>query len=272
MSFEVASIRQSNPESPSDSNIDLDYSDYSRYTGGLVKTNLSLIDYLFFAYKITDTSQLVSLNAQLPKWAQSERFHIEARAEGNPTKDQMRLMMQSLLADRFKLAIHIESQQLPVYALLLDKSGKTGTQLRPHSGEALCKTVPGDPTPTARPLIPPPSCGESIWQVNGLTHMRVMDFTMQQISGSLATPGENLGGLDQRPIVDRTLLHGRFDIDLEFLRESRGPRSSDTDPQYEISGPTFIEALQKQAGLRLVKQIAPVDVYVIDHIEMPSEN
>ena len=64
--------------------------------------------------------------ARMAKWVSDGMFEIDARAEGNPTKDQMRLMMQSLLADRFKLAVHFEAREAPVFDLTLVKQGRTG--------------------------------------------------------------------------------------------------------------------------------------------------
>ena len=77
---------------------------------------------------------------------------------GNPTKDQMRLMMQSLLADRFKLAIHTETKQGPVFALLLMKPGKTGPQLQPFADDGSCSAT--NPTPSTTPATQfPNTCG-----------------------------------------------------------------------------------------------------------------
>lgn len=73
--------------------------------------------------------------------ATTDRFDIQARAEGNPGKDQMRLMMRSLLADRFKLAIHHETRQVPAFAIVLVKPGKTGPQLQLHPNDAPCPTT-----------------------------------------------------------------------------------------------------------------------------------
>lgn len=72
-------------------------------------------------------------HAHLPKWFDSDRFAVEAKAAGPATKDQIRLMMQSLLADRFRLAVHFETQETPVTALTMVKPGKTGPKLRPHA-------------------------------------------------------------------------------------------------------------------------------------------
>jgi uncharacterized protein (TIGR03435 family) len=102
--------------------------------------------------------------------------------------------------------------------------------------------------------------------------MRMMAFTMEQIAGGLEQIGTLMGGLDHLPILDRTGLIGRFDINLEFLRQSKVPSSPTADSTPEDPAPTFVEALKTQAGLRLVKQTGPVDIFVIDHVEPPSEN
>jgi uncharacterized protein (TIGR03435 family) len=138
MSFEVASVRQD----PSGKFMTPPYSidsddDYSS-TGGLFTADAPLTTYISFAYKL---DQMHSMLSRLPKWASTEHFEIRARAAGNPTKDQVRLMMQSLLADRFKLAIHFETRELPVLALTLLKPGKLGLKLRPHAEGPACNVV-----------------------------------------------------------------------------------------------------------------------------------
>lgn len=271
--FEAASVRPIGPDWKSPSGvIDLDASDYSRYTGGLITANGLLINYIIFAYKIEDTSQYPLINAQLPKWAQTERFYLEARSEGTPAKDQIRLMMQALLKERFNLAMHHETRQLPVYALVLDKPGKPGLQLKPHPDDGLC-TMHDQPATTLHTAVPAPWCGPIYWKnVDGLTHMRIMDWTMAQIAGDLATTAVNMGGLDPRPILDKTGLSGRFDINLEFVRESRTPQPPVGGSGVQVSGLTFAGALKKQANLSLVKEIGPVDMIVIDHVDELSEN
>ena len=232
-----------------------------------------MVSYIIFAYKIEDASQYPLMQAQLPKWAQTQQFHVEARPEGSPTKDQIRLMMQSLLAERFHLAIHTETRQLPMYALLLDKPGKPGTQLHPHPDDALCTTMPDPSAPPVKNSTLRPWCGLIIFTDNPqLPHMRMMDFTMEQIAGGLETTGTTAGGLDHIPILDQTGLTGKFDIDLEFSRAPRPGRPPDPDAEPPEPGASFTEALKIQAGLRLVKQTGPVDVFVMDHIDPLTEN
>ncbi len=278
MAFEVASVRPKAAGTPYDysTNVDLDGSDYFRYAGGVVKTNGLLANYILFAYKIADASEYPRLLAQLPKWAQTTEFQVEARPAGKPTKDQMRLMMQTLLADRFGLKVHAETQHLPIYALVLDKPGEPGPQLQPHPDDGLCNVVPGQiatAESSGSRSAPVPSCQPIVWPAdNGMVHLRIDDWTMEQIAGELARDAPLMGGLDPRPIVDETGLKGSFDIDVKFLRPSRKPQPVGADGEAEAPGPTFVEALKNQAGLKLVKQTGPVDVLVVDHVEMPSEN
>lgn len=273
LSFDVASVRQSAPGATYVANVDLDSTDYFvRYHGGLVTTDGLLIHYILFAYKIQNLSQYQVIYAQLPKWAQTERFIVEARPEGSPTKDQIRLMMQSLLTDRFKLAVHTESRQLPMYALMLDRPSRPGPELEPTRDDGLCTKVP-DKTPPPDKNSLPPYCGLITFTDNPqLPHMRMMDYTMEQIAGGLETVGTAAGELDQIPILDRTGLTGRFDINVKFTRRPKVSQSTDPQSQPEEPGPSFVEALRIQAGLKLVKQIGPVEVLVIDHIEPPSDN
>lgn len=183
-------------------------------------------------------------------------------------------MMQSLLADRFKLVVHTEPRQLPIYALVLEKPGITGSQLQPHPDDSLCTKMPDKSASTTHGSVPAPFCGLIFWHDNGQMHMRMMDFTMQQIAGNLAAAGASMGGLDldHRPILDKTGLSGRFDLNIRFLGVSNASRPPAVDSQPEEPGPTFVQALKNQAGLRLIKQTGRVDTYVIDHVETLSEN
>jgi uncharacterized protein (TIGR03435 family) len=153
LAFEVASIRQISPDPAWVGNhFEINAQDQFVPTGGLFRANARLIMYLIFAYKITDSSQYDSLVAQLPKWGNIDQFVIEARAQGDPTKDQYRLMMQTLLAERFKLKIHTENRGLPVYALVLDKPGRLGPALQPHPDNAPCALKPEKPVRLFPPI------------------------------------------------------------------------------------------------------------------------
>jgi len=276
LEFEVASVRPIGPGSPASANLDLDASDYFRYTGGLVTANGLLTNYILFAYKIEDASEYPRIQAQLPKWAQSARFYLEARPDGSPTKDQLRLMVRSLLADRFRLALHTETHPLPAYALTLERPGSLGPGLQPHPEDGLC-TKPFDaasrlPGPSKPANSKPPMCALIVWPENGLTEMRIMAHTMEQIAGELTTVGVPMGGMDMLPVLDETGLTGGFDLTVDFARESRTPRTPDAESEPGPTGPTFMEALRKQGGLKLTKHTGPVTTFVIDHVEPLLEN
>ena len=94
-------------------------------------------------------------------------------------------------------------------------------------------------------------------------------MTMAQIAGAL--PIISIGTLD-RPVVDQTGLTGTFDLRIEFTPPANRPQSPGSTFQPDDAGPTFLEVLKEQLGLKLVPQTGPVDVLVIDHVEEPSEN
>jgi uncharacterized protein (TIGR03435 family) len=149
MAFDVASVRPNKSNDQANSNFPLGPGDGYVLNGGLfAATNQPLIVYIGFAYKLRQ-SDLPGLRA----WVYDDRFDIEARTNGNPTKDQMRLMMQSLLADRFKLAVHTAIKQGPVFALVVAKPGKTGPQLQRDSKP--CSTAPSPQVLAAAPAAAP---------------------------------------------------------------------------------------------------------------------
>src|SRR5258708_16168856 len=172
MMFDVATVKKNTtgPNFSRSSSFPLGPGDvYIPNAGRFQARNLTLLTYIKFAYKLSGDQEQFLL-PQLPKWATTDRFDIQSSVQGNPTKDQMRLMMQSLLAERFKLAVHYETRQIPMYALLLDIPGKLGPLLQQHPSDSPCATTPWvpSPPPTAPPQLIdarfPASCG-------GILHM-----------------------------------------------------------------------------------------------------
>jgi bla regulator protein blaR1 len=162
MAFEVASVKLPKPGMFTMPTFFLGLDD-AKPPGGRFSGNFSLASYIWFAYKLR-AFQFNEILAQLPKWA-NESYVIDAKADGNPTKDQMRLMMQSLPADRFKLRVDFETNEVPVLALTLVKPGKLVPKLRPHSEGPPCPdsfemTNPLTPAPPPKPgVVWPPQCG-----------------------------------------------------------------------------------------------------------------
>ena len=133
--------------------------------------------------------------ARLPKWVDTDLIEIDAKAAGNPTKDQMRLMMQSLLAERFHLAVHYETQEMPVYALTLIKPGTWGPKLIRHADGPPCD-VSGPQNPATGLSDPgadvfPPDCESqtSVPGKNGRMVQGSRNTTMALLAGFLARTG-----------------------------------------------------------------------------------
>jgi uncharacterized protein (TIGR03435 family) len=267
LSFEVASIRPASPDTNITSNLDLDPSDYFRYTGGPITASGELINYILFAYKVQDRSQADFIYKQLPAWTQ-QAYTLRATSESKSTKDQLRVMVQTLLAERFHLKLHSETRERPVYALLIDHQPAPG--ITPAPDDSLCARPLDQPKPPSHSTAPPRICQLIIVQKGALREARMMDYTLDQIAGNLILA--SLGALDPRPVLNRTGLKGNYDFDIVFLppQKQTGTLASEIAP--EEPGATFEEALKQQAGLKLVRQTGAVPVYVIDHVEPPTEN
>jgi bla regulator protein blaR1 len=273
MAFEVATIRPAKPDTFTPSNFPLSADDSYMPNGGRLSADFPLSTYIAFAYKLTLTpEQEKTMLADLPKWVGEDRFVIHAQAEGSPTKDQMRLMMQSLLADRFKLAVHFETREVPVFGLVLRKPGVTGPKLRPHAEGPPCDVHPSD-----APKLPaanvaevfPPECDSYMAKSGQNKEILVgsRNTTLELIAASLGLLG-HLG----RPIVDQTGLVGRFDFTIQWTPESNDAQPPGGEAQPESQGSTFLEALNEELGLKLKPTRAPLKVLVVDHVERPSDN
>lgn len=170
----------------------------------------------------------------------SELFQVLAKpAEGQtPSMEQFRLMLQTLLADRFHLQIHHVSKQFPAWNLIVNKGG---TKLKETSG--------------ASPTLNTTSLGRQ-----GIS-MAVTNQTIQEVID------KQLGGYSGRPVFDKTGLTGHYDFTLEWVHDPTAPLNA-----RESSLPPLPSALQEQLGLKLESTTAPFDTVVIDHAEKPSEN
>jgi uncharacterized protein (TIGR03435 family) len=173
-------------------------------------------------------------------WMNTERHNILAKAEGNPTPAQMRLMLRSLLADRFKLVVHKETREKPAFALVLARpDGKLGPSLR--RSEVDC-------SPSNRDKAPKGACGFRAGP--GILSSR--SATMDMLASELILTG--------RLVVNRTGLTGSYDLDLRWMPD-----------EFETSADLII-GLREQLGLKLEEIRAPVEVIVIEKAERPSEN
>jgi uncharacterized protein (TIGR03435 family) len=233
--------------------------------------------YISFAYKLQQT-QAKAAFAQAPKWVTTDGFEIEARAEGDPTKDQMRLMMQSLLSERFHLAVHFDTREAPAFVLTLAKPGKTGPNLRPHSEGPPCPEFAQPVTTPVNGDVFPRNCDtDQMRTTNGLRTIGYRNATTSLLATTIYFYGAMAGEVD-RPVVDQTGLDGNFDVTIKYvpgemerlrrLGALPNPDASPADPQ----GAAFLHAVREQLGLKLTPSKAPIRELVIDHVERPSEN
>jgi len=200
--------------------------------------------------------------AGLPEWVNHDRYLVEATAPLHATKDQYRLMMQALLAERFGVKLHFEQREMPVLAMTLIKQGKTGPNLIPHE-----KGVPCDAAPT--PEVYPPFCyGFSARPKGKGSEFGSRDSPMELIGKFLGSVAGETGEIS-RPVVDQTGLTGRWDYTLVIAQPFGGKPS---DALEEHPGPTVMEGMQEQLGIKLKPSRAMVPVLIVDQIHRPTEN
>jgi uncharacterized protein (TIGR03435 family) len=195
-------------------------------------------------------------------------------------------MVQSLLAERFKLKLHFENQQAPVLSLTLIKRGKLGQRIRPHSEGPVCPTKADDsellgiaPDRDVWPRycgavylapagLPSPQGANVVQKASEHDHMAGgRDLSMETIIGNF----NNLSYLG-RPIIDRTGLTRTFDFTLEWSPSPGDPIMRLNPANAEFVGITFPESVKEQLGMRLESIKAPLPTLIIDHIERPAEN
>jgi uncharacterized protein (TIGR03435 family) len=270
MAFDVASVKQNKSGAPAyraPSNFPLGGGDSYQPNGGLfTATDYPVSYYIRFAYKLTpyETSAMA---AGLPKWAKDERFDIDARAAANATKDQMRLMMRTLLADRFKLVVHSETHRGPIFAMVLATPGETGPKLRPHSND-LGPCGPFSTSASARlPGGLPSSCDVFLTLLDSHAQTSARNVSLEMIADYLPFPG--MGTFD-RPVVDRTGLSGLYDFTIEWTPETTA--APNTQAGQLGTGTTYLEALKEQLGLKLESTTGPIEALFVDQIEEPSPN
>jgi bla regulator protein blaR1 len=269
MTFEVASVKRGTPASGGHSNFPLTLGSSFGPVGNLMSVDAPLRTLIGFAFKVS-VGQTHFLISGLPDWVDSASFDVEARAPiATPSKDQFRLMVQSLLADRFKLATHREKRDLPIYALVLAKPGKTGPQLRPHVDDPTCGTVGRADAPPVSAQFAHLPCGATLMKPSdtpGRVQGGGLGVSLDYIAAFLTGTGFQ-GTAPDRAVLNQTGLAGDYDFWIEFA-----PQVSPNVGQPDANGPSFPEALQDQLGLKLIAKRAPVDVLVVDHIEEPAAN
>lgn len=265
LAFDVASIRESKAGEEQRTNVPLGPGDVYSPTGGQLNTrSVALLQYVAFAWRMTD-SQVSAFNEMAPQWAKDARFDIQARTDKTDvTKDELRLMMRSLLQERFGLVVHYESRTASVYALQLVKANTLGPHFREHTG-ACSKEFKGNTTAGQDADGYPDICGGLLLLPGSTgTHFRIgaSDLSMAVFVNSLGSWGD-LG----RPVVNDTGVTNKIDFFLDYI-----PPYVQATAGADVDGQGFQEALRKQLGLKLESQKQPVQVLVLDHIGRLTEN
>jgi uncharacterized protein (TIGR03435 family) len=220
-----------------------------------------------------------------PSWLETERFDITAKVPDGTPREQVPLMLQQLLIERFKMAIHKEKKEMPVYALVV---GKGGPKLQ--------KSEDAPAPPPAGPDGPGEAAGRGGrgpggFPGGGRGMIRLMPGKMDAKQINLGSFADMLSNMLDRPVIDETKLEGTYDISMDISMEEmglmRGMRMG-PPPQHEgvagaagpAAGPapdstpgTSIFTAVQQLGLKLEPRKAPVDLVVIDRSEkVPTEN
>ncbi len=251
-----------------------------RTTGGPGSSDPGRIHYPYILLRslLLEAYPVKSIQIEGPDWLGAERFEISATMPPTTSKTQFRLMLQSLLADRFHLAFHRETREVPVYSLVIAKGGpklkESGStpppaeQAAPPSSGPVVLMAPKMAADGFPPqLFPPGKPGLMALRANG----------QARLAGQLQTTADLadfLTGFLSRPVTDATGLTAKYDFVVDFAADSMaapGPDGAASD-QSDLQ-PGFFAALQSVLGLRLEPKKGPLEMMVIDHIDKrPTEN
>jgi uncharacterized protein (TIGR03435 family) len=260
--FDVVSIKPNRQDS-NRSNLDL------QPGGRLVATNTSLLQLITIAYGEGGLPLQGNRLAPLKeKWiggtlgggfTTADRFDIIAKADHDLIQDQVPAAIRKLLADRFKLVVHHETKELPVYHLMLARAdGRLGPKLR--RSDVDCADVNAR---AAKNDDGTSKCG--FRRLPGKATGRA---TMQQ----LASPFLNGAVDDHRPVEDYTGLAGTFEFDIEWTPTMPIPADAPPAPPVDPNGASLFTALREQLGLKLEPAKNSIDVLVVDSAQHPTEN
>lgn len=241
-----------------------------------IAENVPLIPLILYAYRGTAPALLADQVIGGPAWISRDRFDVEAKLEGNvgsiPTQ-QTWLMVQSLLEDRFKLRTHWETREMPVYHLVVAKSGLkmrlSGDQSLPRYDDDA--DGPSDSSADLRGEM------NTRTTVSGQTVISGMAIPMSPNLASRRPHAllphsiiEILWGNTRRPVIDKTGLKGLYDFRLQF---NLNPLPATADTSVDSSaGPSLFSAIEEQLGLKLQSARGPIAVLVIDRVQPPMPN
>ena len=240
-SFEVASIRETSSTVHDHTHIVSSPGD-----GSFRAQNVSVTDLLEFAFALPD-SRIVA-TGEVKDRLRAPRFDLEAKSSaeedahlhGLPTeqaKSEKRRLVEALLVERFGLKTHRETRELPIYMLVVAKSGPK--------------------------FLASKASGTSYSMGRGTLTIEGGDRTVEKMA-------DNLASVLGRPVVDQTGIEGRYLMKLRWLPDDGPAPMLNGSP--DTSLPSIFTAVEEQLGLKLVAGKGPVEVLVVDHVELPSAN
>jgi uncharacterized protein (TIGR03435 family) len=226
--FEAASVK---PSDPSTNNDGISFQPGGRFNA----KNLTLKGLIRMAYDVRGFQINGGPRCEACKsWIDTDRYDVETKADGNPPPSTVHLMLQTLLADRFKLKLHRETKELPVYWLVV---GKSGSKLA-ETGD-----TPG-PFRVGRGSL--------------------------SASTTMAALANVFSNWLERVVLDKTGLAGKYNVRLEWTPDETAPPG---EPEIASRpGASLFSAVEQQLGLKLVAQKGPVEILVIESAEKPSGN
>jgi uncharacterized protein (TIGR03435 family) len=206
-----------------------------------------------------------------PEWIKADGFDIVAKVPAHSTVEQVNVMLQNLLRDRFGVTVHHEMRNAPAYAMVVAKGGlKLKDTAYPNASADAPDSLSFTRDKNDFPILPPELAAQIRvnWSKNGAIRSTFRAYPVarlvQEVEGSLPDFTASEMGPDGVPprVLDRTGLTGKYDFTLEY-----------SDGSADAFGPSIFSALEKQLGLRLDKIGVPQDVIVIDRINRtPLEN
>lgn len=230
--FEVASVRAVKPGTQAEPTVEPS-------PGGLTIRSKNLIGLLMWAYQIHEANQISG-----PDWILTQDFDITAKAAGPVSTDQLRLMLQTLLEERFKLELHREQKIVSLYSLVVDKNGAKMHEVQEE-----------------------PRNGASIGLADGVVTFQMVNH-ISQLAQMLPS------FLDGRPVEDKTGLTGVYEftlnVELDADQMKRMPQSGMAFTGFGYTSGIF-DAVER-LGLKLESTKGPVEFLVIDHVEKPDAN
>ncbi len=276
LAFEVASVRPAATLSGVDALIFQQRGGpESADPGQISYTNIPLQRLVMIAYGITEPYEISA-----PGWLDDEKYNVVAKLDPSSTRDQLKVMLQNLLAERFGMTVHHETKNLSIYELVVAKGGSKLKQVIETPGPS---PAPADTAGRGAASIDANGVRQRAPGQIGLSMIRLggpstrFSARQQPISALTQVLQNPLG----RTVVDGTGLRGKYDFNLDWTRDARtsanvrniggapaGQAAPGTaDGQVDVGPPDLFTALQQQLGLKLEEKKGPVDVVVVDHAE-----